>query len=108
MRKTAKEKLHVENDLPQIKKAPKIWGGGKMLIAHPTEVDALLRTVKKGKLITIDEVRIILANIHQADICCPMTAGIFINISAAAAQEDLDAGKKRITPYWRCLRKNGE
>ncbi|MDP7039228.1 MAG: MGMT family protein [Myxococcota bacterium] len=108
MRKTAREKLEDNKDLPKIKPAPAIWGGGKMVIAHPTEFDALLKTVKKGRLITLDEVRALMAAKHGADICCPMTAGLFINIAAAAAQEDREQGKKRITPYWRCLKKNGE
>ena len=37
-----------------------------------------------------------------------MTAGIFINISAHAAEEDRLVGKKRITPYWRYLKNKGE
>ena len=108
MKKTAREKLEVDNDLPKIKKAPPNWGGGKMVIAHPTEFDALLKKVRKGKLITLDQVRDFMAKKHKADICCPMTAGIFINISAHAAEEDLLEGKKRITPYWRYLKSKGE
>ena len=48
MKKTAREKLEVDNDLPKIKKALPNWGGGKMVIAHPTEFDALLKKVRKG------------------------------------------------------------
>lgn len=107
-KKTAKERLHGKKDLPAIKPAPDIWGGGTMVIAHPEEVDAVMRSVPKGKLITIDELRTCLAAKHKADICCPMTAGMFSNIAAAAAQEDLDAGQTDITPYWRTLKKNGE
>ena len=108
MRKTAREKLHVKNDLPKVKPAPANWGGGRMVIPHPTEVDALMRKVRKGKLATLDELRAALARKHKADVCCPMTAGIFVNVAADAAEEDRDAGKKRITPYWRCLKKKGE
>ena len=57
VRKTAREKLEVDNDLPKIKKAPPHWGGGKMVIAHPTEFDALLKKVRKGRLIILDQVR---------------------------------------------------
>ena len=80
MKKTAKEKLECESDLPKIKKAPPAWGGGKMVIAHPTELNKLLKKVKKGRLITLDQIREFIAKRHRADICCPMTAGIFINI----------------------------
>lgn len=107
-KKTAKEKLHGKKDLPAIKPAPDIWGGGTMVIAHPEEVDAVMRSVPKGKLITIDELRSCLAVKHNVDICCPMTAGMFSNIAAAAAQEDFDTGQTDITPYWRTLKKNGE
>ena len=108
MRKTAREKLEIQTGLPKIKSAPVVWGGGRMLIPHPTEVDALIRKVGKGKLVTLDEIRTVLARKHGVDICCPMTAGIFVNVVAAAAEEDRAAGKRRIAPYWRCLKKNGE
>ena len=107
-RKSAREKLYVKNDLPKIKPAPEIWGGGTMVIAHPAEIDSIMKQVPKGQLITIDEIRMQLAKTHQADLCCPMTTGIFINISAAAAQEDKEEGKSNHTPYWRTLKKNGE
>ena len=106
--KSAKEKLYKECDLPKIKPAPDIWGGGTMLIAHPTEFDSAMRQVPKGKLITLDELRQTLAKKHNADICCPMTAGMFVNISAAAAEEDRTEGLDELTPYWRTLKKNGE
>ncbi len=108
MRKTAREKLEVQNDLPKTTSAPPVWGGGRMLIPHPTEVDALIRKVKKGKLITLDEIRTALASKHRVDVCCPMTAGIFVNVVAAAAEEDRADGRRRIAPYWRCLKRNGE
>ena len=108
MRKTARQRLAVRNDLPKIKPAPEVWGGGDMVIPHPTEVDALIRKIPKGKLATLDELRGFLAQKHGADICCPMTAGIFVNIVAAAAEEDMAEGQMRVAPYWRCLKKNGE
>jgi hypothetical protein len=107
-RKSAREKLQVKNDLPKIKPAPDFWGGGTMVIAHPTEIDELMKQVPKGKLITLDEIRIQLAKNHDADICCPMTAGIFVTISAAAAEEDKAEGKSNCTPYWRTLKKKAE
>lgn len=108
MRKTAREKLEIQNGLPKTTSAPAVWGGGRMLIPHPTEVDALIRKVRKGKLVTLDEIRAALARKHGVDVCCPMTAGIFVNVVAAAAEEDRAEGKRRIAPYWRCLKRNGE
>ena len=39
---------------------------------------------------------------------CPLTTGIFLNISAHTAEEDKLSGKKRITPYWRVLKEAGQ
>ena len=84
------------------------WGSGKMVIPAPIEVDKIMRTVRKGKLITIDGIRKQLASNHGADFACPITTGIFAWIAAHAADEAEQEGKKRITPYWRTLKSNGE
>jgi hypothetical protein len=72
------------------------------------EVDELMRRVPKGKLITVNEVRATLAKKHGASIGCPITTGIFALIAARAAAESEAEGKKRITPYWRTLKAQGE
>ena len=36
-----------------------------------------------------------------------MTMGIFLMIVAQAAEEDFQAGKKRISPYWRVIKSDG-
>ena len=66
-----------------------------------------MRKVPKGKLITINEIRQILAKKHKADFGCPITTGIFSWIAANAADEAERGGKKRITPYWRTLKTGG-
>lgn len=71
------------------------------------EVDALMRRVPKGKLVTINEIREALAKKHNATIGCPMTTGIFAWIAAHAAEEQRREGKKDITPYWRTLKAGG-
>jgi hypothetical protein len=83
------------------------WGEGKMLIPRPLDVDALVREVPRGKLITVNQIRARLASEHGADCTCPMTTGIFLRIAAETAKEDRRAGKSRITPYWRVLREGG-
>ncbi len=107
-RKSAREKIDGPDHLPQIKPAPANWGGGSMVIVHPREVEAVMKKVRRGKVITLDEIRANLAEKHGADICCAMTAGIFVNLAALAAEEARDLGRKRITPYWRTLKRNGE
>jgi hypothetical protein len=84
------------------------WGTGTMVIPAPIEVDEIMRTVRKGKLITINGIRARLATKHKADFACPITTGIFAWIAAHAADEAEQTGRKRITPYWRTLKTGGE
>jgi hypothetical protein len=46
-----------------------------------------------------------LAAEHNAEYCCPITAGIFLRIVAEAAYEEYASGKplKKITPFWRMI-----
>ncbi|MHC5112783.1 MAG: MGMT family protein [Planctomycetota bacterium] len=82
-------------------------GKGTMLIPRPTDVDALMKKPRKGKVITQGQLRDALAKNAGTDSSCPMTTGMFARIAAEAAEEDLRAGKKRITPYWRTVKDNG-
>jgi hypothetical protein len=93
---------------PVTGKMTRRWGTGTMVIPAPIEVDKIMRTVGKGKLITINDIRLRLATKHKADFACPITTGIFAWIAAHAADEAEQAGKKRITPYWRTLKTGGE
>ena len=66
-----------------------------------------MRKVPKGKLITINEIRQIVADKHGATMGCPITTGIFAWIAAHAAEEAVEDGAKQITPYWRTLKTGG-
>lgn len=103
-RKTAREKLERELE-PKVVDDPR--GRGKMLIPKPLDVDALMRKIRKGNLATVAQIRDRLAKDFNADLTCPLTAGIFMRIAAEAAEEDLAQGKKRITPYWRVIKTDG-
>ncbi len=111
-RKSWQEKLADSKGLPKVEiiadKLRKRWGIGTMVIPAPKEVDEMMRKVPKGKLTTIHLIREILAKKHGATIGCPITTGIFAWISAHAAEEAAKEGKKKITPYWRTLKSNGE
>jgi hypothetical protein len=111
-KKSWQEKLAEDKGLPQVhpidETKTKKWGRGTFVIPAPAEVDQIMKQVPKGKLITIDEIRKLLAQRHQATIACPLTTGIFAWIAAHAAAEAADEGKKRVTPYWRTLKANGE
>ena len=69
-----------------------------------TELNELINIVPYGMLVTLDE----LIDKHGTDMYCPMTAGIFVNISATAAEEDKLDGLQETTLYWRALKKDGE
>jgi alkylated DNA nucleotide flippase Atl1 len=66
-----------------------------------------MRSVPKGKLTTINQIRERLAKRHGATIGCPITTGIFASIAARAAEEAKAEGEKDITPYWRTLKVGG-
>ena len=111
-RKTWAEKLADDKDLPKVVKltgpAARRWGGRTFAIATPREIDALMRTVPRGRVTTINELRAAVARHHGAEVGCPITAGIFSWIAAHAAEEARAAGARKITPYWRTLKKDGE
>jgi len=111
-KRTWQEKLADSKDFPKVcpidSNKSKRWGEGTFVIPAPLEVDGLMRSVRKGKLTTIDEIGKSLARSHSATIACPMTTGIFAWIAAHAAAEAEDEGKKKTTPYWRTLKSNGE
>ena len=86
----------------------KRFGTGTMLIPRPLDVDAIVRQVRKGKLITQSALGDRLAQQSRADSTCPMTTGIFLRMVAEAAEEDLRGGKKRVTPYWRTIKDDGK
>ena len=111
-KKTWQEKLADSKDLPKVcaikGRMSTRWGSGTVVIPAPMDVDELMRRVPKGRLTTIDEMRKVLARRHKATMTCPVTTGIFAWIAAHAAAEAHGEGKKRITPYWRTLKSNGE
>src|ERR1700751_3908263 len=96
-RKTWREKLADDKDLPKVVKISgkmaKRWGKGTCAIPAPREVDAIMRKVPKGNLITINEIRAKIAKKHKATIGCPITSGIFAWIAAHAAEEAALAGE---------------
>lgn len=96
-------------DMPKIqiitdKKSIEKYGGDKMYFAPPIDYDIIMKSVPKGKLITVGKIREYLAKQNCADFTEPITAGIFVSIAAwASYQRDEDK-----TPFWRTLKSNGE
>ncbi len=111
-KKSWREKLADDKDLPKIGEATgknsQHWGVGRFVIPAPSEVDALMKQVPRGRVVTINELRVALAKRHGTDFACPLTTGIFSWIVAHAAAEAEAEGVKRITPFWRTLKTGGE
>jgi hypothetical protein len=111
-RKSWREKLADNKGLPKAVavtgKMSTRWGKGPMVIPAPAEVDALMKRVPKGRVVTINELRAALAAKHKVSFACPITTGIFAWIAAHAAEEAAATGAKPITPYWRTLKAGGE
>ena len=96
-KKSWREKLATSKDLPKT-----------LVIPAPLEVDALMKQVPKGRLVTTNELRTALAAKHKVNFACPMTTGIFSWIAAHAAAEAEAEGARGITPFWRTLKTGGE
>ena len=101
--------LHRPRDLPKIQVVTDPgtiakYGGSRMLLAPPLAYDAVMRTIPFGKVTTTGDIRVHLAQRHQADFTDPMTAGIFISIAAWASFQR----PAHDTPYWRTLKAGGE
>jgi 6-O-methylguanine DNA methyltransferase, DNA binding domain len=111
-KKSWREKLADDKGLPKVAKVTgkmsKRWGRGTMVIPAPVEVDALMKQVPSGRVVTTNELRAALAKNHEADFACPMTTGIFSWIAAHAAAEAEAEGAGKITPFWRTLKTGGE
>ena len=72
LRKTWREKLEDSKDLPKVVevtgKMSTRWGTGSVCIPAPIEVDEIMRQVPRGKVITINQIREVVAKRHGATI----------------------------------------
>jgi len=83
------------------------FGDGPMLVPSPREVEACMRSVPEGHITTVTRIREHLARKYAVPVTCPLTTGIFVRIAAEAAEEDAQAGRDPITPYWRVVHDDG-
>lgn len=111
-RRSFRDKLADSKDLPRVQPLTggmeRRYGPGTIVLPAPSEVDELMRRVPRGRVTTINEIRESLARRHGATVACPIVTGIHARIAAGAAGEDEADGKKRVTPYWRTLKGDGE
>jgi alkylated DNA nucleotide flippase Atl1 len=114
-RKTWQEKLEDPKGMPKVVPLEKNFPcrrplekmgaqiGDSVVLAPPSEVNASMNQVPKGKLITLAQICERLAKKHGAQYCCTLTTGIFVTIAANAAEES-----GRDLPYWRTIKNTGE
>jgi alkylated DNA nucleotide flippase Atl1 len=113
MAKSAIEKLNVDKKPKIVTEIPAGFPGAKsnpsatMVVSTPLEVNSIMATIPEGSLVTLDDIRQFLAKKYATTIACPISTGIFVNISANAAEEMQMSGEKSITPYWRTLKTGG-
>ncbi len=110
VRKTWREKMN-NPQLPKVVDIPrrmqKQYGSGSMILPSAPDVEAAIRGVHKGELITVGKLRQRLAAKYATETACPLVTGIFVHIVSEAAEEDLAAGKRRVAPWWRVVGEDG-
>jgi alkylated DNA nucleotide flippase Atl1 len=84
------------------------FGSGTIAIPASSEVEEIMRAVPKGKLITTKGIQEVVARRHKATVGCPILTGVGIWLVSHAAHEQAKSGKKRIVPYWRTIKNNGD
>ena len=105
--KTWREKLEIDKPRKVVDIPPHMQrsnGKGKLLIPTPLDVDAQVRQIPKGRVMTTNELRADLAHKFGADTTCPMCIGMFLRIVAEASEE---RGRNK-TPYWRVISSEGK
>ena len=114
-RKTALEHLqsgrepHIVHMIPPGAPGYREADGGAMVVSSPSEVDALVRCLQPGELVTLDELRAAIARRHAVAVACPVSTAIFLNMCARASEERREIGipDNELTPWWRVLKKGG-
>lgn len=79
--------------------------GELALLPSARMVDDFIRTIPKGKAVSIVDLRKRLARRNGADVTCPVYTGYHLRTVAEAAFEALNRGTalRNITPIWRVL-----
>jgi hypothetical protein len=114
-RKTALEHLqsgrepHIVHMIPPGAPGYREANGGAMVVSSPAEVDAFVRRLQPGELVTLDELRAAIARRHAVAVACPVSTAIFLNMCARASEERREMGipDSELTPWWRVLKKGG-
>lgn len=103
------DQLNQKSDLPQVRievdpRRIKMFKGNRLLLPGVHEIEAVMRRIPQGKLLTSIELRSYLAHEHNADYTCPVTAAAHIKLVANASVE---RGHDMV-PFWRMLKTDGQ
>jgi alkylated DNA nucleotide flippase Atl1 len=100
---------HIVHIIPRGAPGYREANGGAMVVSSPAEVDALVRKIGPGEVVTLDTLRQALARRHMVAVACPVSTAIFLNMSARAAEERRlhGVGHDELTPWWRVLKTGG-
>ncbi len=76
--------------------------GDSVVLPNAKEVQAVMRRVPKGKVITLKEICEDISEKHNTKYCCTLVAGIGAMVVANASEEINDE-----VPFWRTLKMDG-
>lgn len=84
-------------------KMEKFYGKGSMLHPSKEDIEALVKTIPRGKIATIETLCNKLSDIYGTDVTCPMRTGNTIKkISENYAIDTVDEN----LPFWRVVKKD--
>jgi alkylated DNA nucleotide flippase Atl1 len=79
-----------------------------LLITSPRELDAVIRRIPEGRVVTVGAIRTSIAQSHKADDADGAATRACLRIVADAAEEERATGRGgRIAPYWRVVDDDG-
>ncbi|MGZ9030204.1 MAG: hypothetical protein ACXW2G_02450 [Burkholderiaceae bacterium] len=81
--------------------------GGRLLLPTPLLVGETVAAVPRGQVVTIGQLRRMLAERFDADRTCPRMTGMFATILAGAVVDDLGHRREPRWPIWRLVRDDG-
>ena len=91
----------------QFVEMPEIWakkmGHGTLLIPTPKRICEMVNEIHEGDVITLEQLRRMLADETEAAHACPMTTGIFLRYVAEATVEQWNEGGPTLAPFWRVV-----
>lgn len=98
------QKLRPEME-PSVVTDPK--RGDLLLLPTPLLLAEEIRTIPPGTVRSVSELRSSMAARYKADRTCPLMTGIFYNLVAGAAEEQLEQGQQPLAPWWRVVPDKG-